>query len=525
MKKLILLQLILTNFLLNSFCQDILVLKNGDEIKVKVSEVLPDMVKYKKWGNQAGPIYSEPKGNIFMIKYQNGSKDVFANQEVTNSNNKLSIEKFLGKWKSNTEAGETSHATIKSEGGNIIVLLGTWKEILYQNTGVFKDGKIKVSFQFKGETEISYSEEDGQPYIYIFGKKMGKVITNSNSPTTADKFIGLWYGNEGPITIKKDGDFYILEGYPFGREVLKYSDGVLKSSGMMGDLTYSESSGHIYFFSREFEKAKSNSITQNQSNSNNNPSNKEATTSSLPAFTGLLSLDTSNAIISIVFSSIEDEIGNENKIKNKIVELFKLNKKVKEVTSGGVDTSNIPIRYRIECNTKTFYTSKLSGNQTAYSADLRLSIFLWELDKSGRKINGTPSDNQLIHMKESFLGGGYVSKQGAFEAVLPKIEASFNQILYAYFPVNATITEITDTNKKGEPKKVKISCGINQGVLKNFKFKIIDPSRKSEEYDLEVSELFDNYSICNVKNNESLIQNLFAATGKVGATTIYKLKK
>ena len=69
-----------------SFCQDILVLKNGDEIKVKVSEVLPDLIKYKKWDNQDGPLYSEPKGNIFMIKYQNGSKDVFANQGTSNSN-------------------------------------------------------------------------------------------------------------------------------------------------------------------------------------------------------------------------------------------------------------------------------------------------------------------------------------------------------------------------------------------------------------------------------------------------------
>jgi hypothetical protein len=57
--------------------QDVIFLKNGGEIKAKVLEVLPDVVKYKKWDNQDGPSYSESKANIFMIKYQNGTKDVF----------------------------------------------------------------------------------------------------------------------------------------------------------------------------------------------------------------------------------------------------------------------------------------------------------------------------------------------------------------------------------------------------------------------------------------------------------------
>ena len=86
MKKITFLLLLWISVYLPSFCQDILVLKNGEEIKVKFSEVLPDMVKYKKWDNQNGPLYSEPKGNIFMIKYQNGSKDVFANQGASNPN-------------------------------------------------------------------------------------------------------------------------------------------------------------------------------------------------------------------------------------------------------------------------------------------------------------------------------------------------------------------------------------------------------------------------------------------------------
>jgi DNA-binding transcriptional regulator YiaG len=49
------------------------------------------MVKYKKWDNQDGPSYSESKTNITMIKYQNGTKDVFSSENI-GSNGGLSIQ-------------------------------------------------------------------------------------------------------------------------------------------------------------------------------------------------------------------------------------------------------------------------------------------------------------------------------------------------------------------------------------------------------------------------------------------------
>lgn len=65
-----------------SFAQDVMTMKNGDEVNVKIMEVDPDVVKYKKSNNLDGPTYTESKSNIFMIKYKNGSKDVFK-QEST----------------------------------------------------------------------------------------------------------------------------------------------------------------------------------------------------------------------------------------------------------------------------------------------------------------------------------------------------------------------------------------------------------------------------------------------------------
>jgi hypothetical protein len=87
------------------------------------------------------------------------------------------------------------------------------------------------------------------------------------------------------------------------------------------------------------------------------------------------------------------------------------------------------------------------------------------------------------------------------------------------FPVTGKITAITDASKKGEPKKVKISAGINQGVMKDYKFRIIDSTHKKDEYDLVIDQLFDDYSICTVKNNESLIADGFKTNNKIWVTT------
>jgi len=63
-------------FGVRAVAQDVIILKNGDEIKSLVQEVGTDYVKYKKFDNQTGPVYNMAISEIFMIKYANGSKDV-----------------------------------------------------------------------------------------------------------------------------------------------------------------------------------------------------------------------------------------------------------------------------------------------------------------------------------------------------------------------------------------------------------------------------------------------------------------
>ena len=68
-----------------TFSQDILTKKNGEELTVKVTEVNQMDIKFKKTDNLTGPTFVISKSDVFMIKYENGSKDIFT--EVSNTNN------------------------------------------------------------------------------------------------------------------------------------------------------------------------------------------------------------------------------------------------------------------------------------------------------------------------------------------------------------------------------------------------------------------------------------------------------
>ena len=64
-------------FMSNLLAQDIIVKKNGDEIQARVLEVAASKIKYKKFDNKEGPAYTIDKKDVFMIRYENGTKDVF----------------------------------------------------------------------------------------------------------------------------------------------------------------------------------------------------------------------------------------------------------------------------------------------------------------------------------------------------------------------------------------------------------------------------------------------------------------
>lgn len=112
--------------------QDIIIKQNGDEIQCKLIEVGTDVIKFKKWSNLNGPTFVEERDDIFMLKYENGEKDVFGVKPATISTQQINTSSVVAI--SNLSYDKESVSGLRS--GNIEisqdyakVIMGTdWEE-------------------------------------------------------------------------------------------------------------------------------------------------------------------------------------------------------------------------------------------------------------------------------------------------------------------------------------------------------------------------------------------------------------
>ncbi|MBR1871966.1 MAG: hypothetical protein IJ795_02015 [Bacteroidales bacterium] len=86
MKKLILFVTFVLAFAAGMDAQDIITKYDGSEIKSKVLEISETTVKYKKWENLSGPTYTIKVSDIVMIRYENGTNEVFAGKSESSGN-------------------------------------------------------------------------------------------------------------------------------------------------------------------------------------------------------------------------------------------------------------------------------------------------------------------------------------------------------------------------------------------------------------------------------------------------------
>lgn len=62
------------------YSQDIITTKKGEDILSKVVEINLTELKYKKFDNLNGPLISILKTDVLMIRYENGTKDIFKDE-------------------------------------------------------------------------------------------------------------------------------------------------------------------------------------------------------------------------------------------------------------------------------------------------------------------------------------------------------------------------------------------------------------------------------------------------------------
>lgn len=121
--------------------QDILLMKNGDEIETKIIEIGINEIKYKKYSHLDGPNHVCLKSDVFMIKYENGSKDVFGTsgqQEAVStpvSSDDFATLYFLRPKKFAASRPEIIVGTVVPDEVILKLKNGRWHKMKYHNLG------------------------------------------------------------------------------------------------------------------------------------------------------------------------------------------------------------------------------------------------------------------------------------------------------------------------------------------------------------------------------------------------------
>ena len=150
--------------------QDTIVKKNGDEIQAKVLEIGDSLIKYKEFKNVDGPTFTVNKSDVFMIKYLNGTKDVFYDEEKSNTNNFfLRMDEY-----------STGRKTFLVEGNTL--RFRTFPSVHYQKariTGITED---KISFYPKYPADFD-------PHSFSCGiGRTAADLTRNCSPQRRDRY-------------------------------------------------------------------------------------------------------------------------------------------------------------------------------------------------------------------------------------------------------------------------------------------------------------------------------------------------
>lgn len=246
-----------------SFAQDVIIKKNGDEIKSKILEVSSTEVKYKKFDYIDGPTYIIPKSEVFFIKYANGTREIISALDAPNASEaeqeKIKQKKFFRQHKSYVSLGYgfgifyTYHSSSWFNSGhnypygidesNASPTGPVYGKFDY---GVTEDFSIGINLAFLEYTfKDSYSEYDPNSYLMVQYDRTATFTTFSGllhanwhfgKSEKIDPYFGLGLGYRSDNwTFTSNGlqqftDYY-YQNFPLGFETtfgirMKFSEHV-----------------------------------------------------------------------------------------------------------------------------------------------------------------------------------------------------------------------------------------------------------------------------------------------------------
>lgn len=195
MKKIRFVEILITaSIVLGSYvsanCQDLIYKTDGNEIVAKVIEITNEVIKYRNFEQLDGPIRNIFKTDIFMIIYQDGTKEVFKNLEQTipkKSEEEIKSTPKTPQLKSDTQSN-TSFTTVESDSklilnfrvnaGYFLPLEDAISEI-YGNGLVLGTGLSIFSYNgFGGMISFEYFSKKGSP---LTDASVGVEITHASS--------------------------------------------------------------------------------------------------------------------------------------------------------------------------------------------------------------------------------------------------------------------------------------------------------------------------------------------------------
>ena len=93
--KIFIIALFCFSFIISTHAQDKIMFIDGTEILSKVIEINNTEIKYKNFADIYGPTIITLKKNIFIIKYENGTKEVFTENLIKDSPKNIQVETKL----------------------------------------------------------------------------------------------------------------------------------------------------------------------------------------------------------------------------------------------------------------------------------------------------------------------------------------------------------------------------------------------------------------------------------------------
>lgn len=210
----------------SSLCaQDIIILRNGVEIKATVTRIGDEEIEYNQWGCENCPKYSKKVSNVLKIKFQNGTEQIF--DQNSNSSSSVTTTPNITIVNNNNNNNYNNGGGYYSESSTLKYMVRSGKDILL-NGFELTDDQIKL---LCGEEKLEvYSSACGQWIA-------SKWLTGIGWP--------VWIG--GIITLIADGEIgtpvfiigngllasgYALRGISAGRInwiVNEYNNGQLTS--------------------------------------------------------------------------------------------------------------------------------------------------------------------------------------------------------------------------------------------------------------------------------------------------------